>query len=175
MRIHYGKYILADDDQAHASAFRVNYTRAVDVANLVQSLQANVRANGNQRLSISFSTTLRFADEDSAARFSAAWSVALPSQDNLIVYWDAVRIIFSAAALQTSQAVQTGVSVLITYTLVSSSIEITGSIDSYELDSGTTAERPESPVTDDVYYDTDLGYDIIWNGTAWADRLGTLV
>ncbi len=40
---------------------------------------------------------------------------------------------------------------------------------------GTTAERPASPSIGDDYYDTDLEYNITWNGTVWKDALGQTV
>lgn len=35
-------------------------------------------------------------------------------------------------------------------------------------DSGTTANRPTSPVAGQQYFDTTLSALIYWNGTAWA-------
>lgn len=34
--------------------------------------------------------------------------------------------------------------------------------------SGTTANRPASPVTGSVYFDTDLGTVVTYNGTDWV-------
>ena len=70
MRIHFGNLILADDVQAHASNLRVGCNRVVDVAELVQSAVAAVRTRGNQKLSVGFTSTLLFADEETAARSS---------------------------------------------------------------------------------------------------------
>lgn len=38
---------------------------------------------------------------------------------------------------------------------------------------GTTANRPASPSTGDVYFDTTLGLPIWWSGTAWILSDGT--
>lgn len=175
MRIHYGKYVLADDDQAHASAFRVNDARSVDVTALVQSDWSWVSSRGNAKLTVSFSSTLQFPDEETASRFAVAWTSTLTGQANLICYWSNLRAIFTGAALQSAQAVQAGVSVIISYSFVSGGLDITGAIDTYQLNSGTTAERPASPADGAEYYDTDHGLDIIYDAVAaiWKDRLGT--
>lgn len=41
--------------------------------------------------------------------------------------------------------------------------------------SGTTANRPTSVPTGYMYFDTDLGKPIWWNGTGWVDATGTAV
>lgn len=40
---------------------------------------------------------------------------------------------------------------------------------------GTTVQRPEDPGTGDLYFDTDLGLPIWWNGAAWVDATGGVV
>lgn len=175
MRIHYGNRILADDDQAHASNFRVSDSRDVDVTPLVQSDWSWVSSRGNAKLTVSFSSTLQFPNEETASRFAVAWTSQLQGQDNLIGYWPNLRAIFKDAALQSAQASQVGVSVTVNYSFISADLITTGTITDYQLQSGTTAERPASPSNGTEYYDTTLGYDIIYNGTNWTDRLGTAV
>ena len=34
---------------------------------------------------------------------------------------------------------------------------------------GATASRPASPVKNQVFHDTTLGYDIVWDGKAWRN------
>lgn len=41
--------------------------------------------------------------------------------------------------------------------------------------SGDTASRPSSPGIGLMYFDTDLGIPIWWNGNGWVDATGTLV
>lgn len=41
--------------------------------------------------------------------------------------------------------------------------------------SGTTANRPASPATGAMYFDTDLGHPIWYSGTGWVDATGTAV
>ena len=40
---------------------------------------------------------------------------------------------------------------------------------------GATADRPTSPNTGQMYFDTTLGYPIWYNGTAWVKATGTIV
>lgn len=42
-----------------------------------------------------------------------------------------------------------------------------------EIESGTTSERPVSPNTGRLYYDTDIMVEIIWNGTTWVTAAGS--
>lgn len=42
-------------------------------------------------------------------------------------------------------------------------------------ESGTTANRPLSPVTGQTYFDTDKGYRIDYNGTNWVNASGAIV
>lgn len=39
---------------------------------------------------------------------------------------------------------------------------------------GTTAQRPISPAIAQPYYDTDLGYPILWNGSNWINFSGAI-
>lgn len=177
MRIHYGNCVLADDEAAHASSFRVNNSRVVDVTELVQSTEAYVKGRGNQQVSLSFAVTYQFADAAAAAQFAVGWPSVLPEQDNCLLYWDDLRVIYSSAALKSTVAAQVGSSLQIAYTLTAASVSMSGTIADYQLNSGTTAERPASPSDDDEYYDTTLGYDLIYDATAaaWKDRLGNLI
>ena len=43
------------------------------------------------------------------------------------------------------------------------------------LTGGTTANRPATPEDYGQYFDTDLGYTIIYNGTNWVDGAGSIV
>lgn len=38
---------------------------------------------------------------------------------------------------------------------------------------GATGSRPATPTTGQMYFDTDIGYAIWWNGAAWVDGTGT--
>jgi hypothetical protein len=38
--------------------------------------------------------------------------------------------------------------------------------------SGTTASRPASPTTGQLFFDTSLGRLIVWNGSAWKVSVG---
>lgn len=40
---------------------------------------------------------------------------------------------------------------------------------------GTRAERPSNPEVGMMYFDTNLGLPIWWNGTAWINATGALV
>ncbi|QPX71660.1 hypothetical protein [Bacillus phage SP8] len=40
---------------------------------------------------------------------------------------------------------------------------------------GTRAERPSNPAIGMMYFDTNLGLPIWWNGTAWINATGALV
>ena len=40
---------------------------------------------------------------------------------------------------------------------------------------GSTADRPSSPIDYMMYFDTDLGQPIWYNGTEWVDATGTIV
>jgi hypothetical protein len=175
MRIHYGNCVLADDNQAHASNLQVNNTRAVDVKELVQSTEAYVKGRGNQQVSLGFNVTYQFANASAAAKFAAGWPSILPAQDNCILYWDNLRIIYTAAALKAVAGAQIGASLQMNYTIAASSVELSGIIDAYQMLAGGSYDRPESPAEDDTYYDQGLGYDIIYDGTDWRDRLGTLI
>lgn len=42
-----------------------------------------------------------------------------------------------------------------------------------EIQSGTTSERPVSPSTGRLYYDTDIMVELIYNGTAWVTAAGS--
>jgi hypothetical protein len=40
---------------------------------------------------------------------------------------------------------------------------------------GIATSRPDSPVTGQECFDTDLGKPVWWNGSAWVDATGTAV
>lgn len=54
-------------------------------------------------------------------------------------------------------------------------VEVDSATGAAHLPSGTTAQRPASPATGYVRFNTDLGHQETWNGTAWeyADPAGT--
>ena len=43
------------------------------------------------------------------------------------------------------------------------------------MNSGTTVNRPTSPQNFEQYFDTTLGYPIVYNGTNWVDYSGNIV
>jgi hypothetical protein len=43
------------------------------------------------------------------------------------------------------------------------------------LNGGATADRPLEPLLFEMYFDTDLGLPVWWNGTDWVDATGTAV
>lgn len=42
-----------------------------------------------------------------------------------------------------------------------------------EIESGTTSERPVSPNTGRLFFDTDIEVELIWNGTTWTTTSGS--
>jgi hypothetical protein len=44
--------------------------------------------------------------------------------------------------------------------------------DVQKIQAGATASRPVTPTLGEMYFDTDLGLPIWWNGTYWVDALG---
>lgn len=45
--------------------------------------------------------------------------------------------------------------------------------DKQDISSGATLARPETPILGQMYFDTDLGIPIWWNGTIWVNATGT--
>jgi hypothetical protein len=52
---------------------------------------------------------------------------------------------------------------------------VLGWIREYVYRAGATADRPASPVTGQMFFDTTLGTPIWWNGSNWIDASGTTV
>lgn len=52
---------------------------------------------------------------------------------------------------------------------------VLGWVREYVYRAGTTANRPASPVTGQMYFDTTVGKPIWYNGSAWVDATGSTV